>query len=62
MDSLKFFLLVFWALAALCIAELASVALTMSDTFYNVVGILLIACFGWFSYITRCFTKIKIKK
>ena len=59
---MTFFLLVFWALTTLCIVEMAFAALTASDTFFNVVAILLLASYGWLSYITKCFTKIKIDK
>jgi hypothetical protein len=62
MDSKKFLALLIWTISLILVLEVGFEALTMSDTFANIFGIVIIAVFVLVSQKTDCFTNINFKK
>ena len=62
MDGKKFLALLIWTISLILVLEVGFEALTMSDTFANIFGIVIIAVFAFVSQKTDCFTNINFKK
>lgn len=57
-----FVLVLCWILCLIMVLELGFEALSAKDTLANIVGLVLLASFGFLSARTDCFTNIKIKR
>lgn len=57
-----FVLVLCWMLCLIMVLELGFEALSAKDTLANIVGLVLLASFGFLSARTDCFTNIKIKR
>lgn len=57
-----FVLALCWILCLIMVLELGFEALSAKDTLANIVGLVLLASFGFLSARTDCFTNIKIKR
>lgn len=57
-----FVLVLCWILCLIMVLELGFEVLSAKDTLANIVGLVLLASFGFLSARTDCFTNIKIKR
>jgi hypothetical protein len=62
MTTKKFVSLLIWFLCLIVALEFGFEALSAKDTLANIVGLVLLASFGFLSAKTDCFTNIKIKR
>lgn len=57
----KILLVTVWFITAMLVLDMMCFLLTYPATIANIVGILGLMSFVYFSYVTRCFTKNKFK-
>ena len=61
MKMSTFIKLFLWFISLIGVIETGCELVSTSDTLLNILGLALMASFGFASYITNCFTKINAK-